>query len=61
MLVCESESEIVSVSVLSLRWWQAHIARLQTPPPWKAAPTPLVEREEEEEEEDEDEEEGVKG
>ena len=30
VLVCESESEIVSVSVLSLRWWQAQIARLQS-------------------------------
>ena len=30
MLVCESESEIVSGSVLSLRWWQAHIAFLQS-------------------------------
>ena len=31
MLVCESESESVSVS--SLRWWQTHIERLQQ---WEA-------------------------
>ena len=30
MLVCESESESVSVSVLSLRWWQARIERLKS-------------------------------
>ena len=30
VLVCDSESESVSVSVLSLMWWQAQIARLQS-------------------------------
>ena len=72
VLVCESESEIVSVSVLSLRWWQAHIARLQTvskaaavasssvaepPPPPKAAPTPLIPEQQEDPEPPEEEEE----